>query len=85
MKDTQHKNSLLRTISHEMEILVPCTYLERLFVQTQDSENKIYVQNITSIHFNFVRPDPVSIADEIKLLYQLTSHLMSGNSPFYIL
>ena len=24
-------------------------------------------------------------ADEIKLLYQLTSHLMSGNSPFYIL
>lgn len=24
-----------------MEILVPCTYLERLFVQTQDSENKI--------------------------------------------
>ena len=63
MKDTSHKNSFLGTISHEMEILVPCTYLERLFVQTQDSENKIYVQTIISIHFNFVRPDPVSIAD----------------------
>ena len=54
---------MLGNISREMEILVPLTYLERLFIQTQDDENKICGQNIISIHFNFVRLDPVSIAD----------------------
>lgn len=36
------------------------------------------VQNIISIHFNFVRPDPVSTEDEIKRLYQLASYVLAA-------
>lgn len=53
-----------------MEAFVPLTCLEGLLVQTQNNESKTGVQNIIAIHFNFIRPDPVSRAD--KLLHRLT-------------